>query len=233
MNKIGIVILSRYNSRRLPGKALLHINNKPVLLYIIERLSQVVPLSEIVIATSDESTDNPIANFAIDKNIKCYRGSLHNVAERFYNAANENNFNYIVRINGDNIFVDINLLKEMIAAAQTNQYDFLSNVKNRTYPKGMSIEILKTELFKKVLPVLNQSENYREHVTPYFYKNENNISSRYFLNNKIPEMSGIQLALDTRNDLEKTTSIINKFDLPHWHYNLLELFKILKDLDYV
>ena len=133
--KIGIVILSRFNSSRLPGKALMKIGDKLVLEYIIERLLQVVDLDRIVIATSDQPSDNPIETFAQDKRIKCFRGSLNNVAERFYQAGESLNWDYAIRINGDNIFVDIQVLKEMIQITESGNYDFVSNVKKSHLPQ--------------------------------------------------------------------------------------------------
>ena len=62
--KIGVVILSRFSSNRLPGKALMEIGGKPILQYIIERISQVVDTEKIVIATSVENSDDKIEQFA-------------------------------------------------------------------------------------------------------------------------------------------------------------------------
>ena len=84
--KIGFVIICRYNSSRLPGKILMEINGKSILQYIIERLSLVVPENNIVVATSEEKTDNPIAEYCIKNKINVFRGSLDNVALRFLNC---------------------------------------------------------------------------------------------------------------------------------------------------
>lgn len=224
--KVGAVVLSRFNSRRLPGKALIEIEGKTVLEYILERLEQVLPPDEIVIATSSEKTDDPIAEFARTKNVKCFRGSLKNVSRRFYEAAHSQNWDYAIRINGDNIFADINLLKSMIDLAEKGTLDFISNVKNRTYPKGMSIEIVNLAWYKKLLTEIDADEDFREHVTLYIYENQPKGKYYFQMNNELPEAAGIQLALDTPEDLERTRRIISTFDRPHYNYNLKEIMDL-------
>lgn len=233
MKKIGVIILVRYNSTRLPGKALKTINGKPILSYIIERLLQVFDEDSIVIATSNEITDDPIIEFSKSKKLKYYRGSLHNVAERFFNAAIENDFEYAIRINGDNIFVDINLLRQMKELALQNKYNFISNVKGRTFPKGMSIEIVRLKYFEKWINAISESDKYQEHVTLYLYEKVIEDKHLYITNENFEEASGIQLALDTQEDFLRTSNIINKFEKPHWDYNLKEIYIILKKTGYV
>lgn len=229
---VGVVILVRYSSMRLPGKALMLINKKPVLQYIVERVTRVLKKEEVVIATSNEHTDDAIEHFAGEINISCYRGSLENVAERFYNAASGKGWEYAVRINGDNLFADVELLKEMIEFTSEHNYDFVSNVKDRTYPKGMSIEIVKLDYYKKLLLHIRQSSLYREHVTNYMYEHEAGQNFYYYKNTALPEAAGMQLALDTKEDFERSESIIKHFAKPHWTYNMKAMLEVMKQLHY-
>ena len=228
MNRVGVVILSRFNSSRLPGKALLPIEGKPVLLYIYERLAKVFDPKSIIIATSKNSSDDPIYEFSKKYKIQCFRGSLTNVAERFYFAGKYLNLDIALRINGDNIFVDIPLLKRVKDIAEKKDYDFISNVKNRTFPKGMSIEAVKLCFYAKLLPMINKHERFKEHVTLVIYENENE-KMHFIYNIKNFELAGIQMALDTHSDLIRTHQIIKTFKGPHTEYNLEEISKILKE----
>ncbi len=228
--KTGIVILSRYSSSRLPGKALMELEGKPVLLYIIERALQVVNKDQLVIATSDLDSDQPIADFAAKNGIACFRGSLENVSERFYLAGKSQGWDYAIRINGDNIFLDTKVLGEMLDIQRKQSVDFISNVKNRTFPKGMSIEIVKLDYYAKVLPQIMASDHYREHVTLYLYENDANQGFYYFYNTELPELSGIQMALDTQEDFDRSGEIISHFEQPQWTYNMAEINEILKKI---
>lgn len=228
--KIGIVILSRFNSSRLPGKALMKIGDKKVLEFIIERLLQVVSQDQIVLATSDQSSDNPIEAFAKTKGVNCFRGSLDNVAERFYQAAKYQNWDYAIRINGDNIFLDTDVLDEMIKITKKGKYNFISNVKNRTFPKGMSVEVVDLKYYASILHSINASESYKEHVTLYLYEHDSD-KFFYYYNTTLPEASGLQMALDTQEDFDRTQRIMSHFTQAHWKYNLKEIYNIWKMIE--
>ncbi len=218
MNKFGAIVLSRYNSSRLPGKALMTIHGKEVLQIIIERLSMVIPLKHIVIATSSEASDEPIAEFAKARGYNCFRGSLDNVALRFYEAAMHYDFEYAARINGDNVFVDTHVLESMIKQI-SHSYDFITNVHNRTYPKGMSIEIVKLSSYRNALSEISTDKKYFEHVTSYWYEHlPENVFFQY--NTELPEAAGLQFALDTPEDFENISSIFDAFTESHIKYNL-------------
>ncbi|MCZ4319936.1 hypothetical protein O4H26_13155 [Aequorivita viscosa] len=228
MKTIGVIILSRFNSTRLPGKALMEIREKPILKYILERISQVVEKSNIIIATSSEDTDDPIAKFASKEEINCYRGSLDNVSCRFLKASQNSGWDYTIRINGDNIFVDTDLLIEMINLAQTGIYDFISNIDKRTFPIGMSIEIVKSSFYLDQYHKVLENKDYKEHVMQHLYLNETG-NTKYIYNTRLPEAAGCHLALDDQRDLKQTKYIIDQFKAPHWEYNLTEIYTILKN----
>jgi spore coat polysaccharide biosynthesis protein SpsF len=228
--KIGVIILARFSSNRLPGKALMMIRNKPVLLYIIERLLTVVKEDQLVIATSEEPSDDPIAAFGKSVNVNVYRGALTDVAGRFLKAAEYFGFEYAVRINGDNIFIDTFVLSRMLSLAADGRYDFISNVKGRTFPKGMSIEIVRTTYLSQLYPTIAKSELFKEHVTLYLY--EHGAGDHYYLtNDELPETAGMQLALDTPEDFERSKQIIDHFTASHVQYNLPEIFNICKKIN--
>ena len=62
-NKFGYIIFVRLGSKRLPGKALRKINNKPILGYIIERVKKIKPNYKIIIATTSLKRDKQIVNY--------------------------------------------------------------------------------------------------------------------------------------------------------------------------
>lgn len=220
--KIGAVILCRFNSSRLPGKILKEINGKPVLLYIYERLKKIDNLN-IIVATSNETSDDPIFNFCNTRGIHVYRGSLNNVSLRFLNAANQHDLDYIIRVNGDNLFIDIETMKYMIGLAKRNAYDFISNVKGRSFPYGMSIEIIRKSFYEKEYPNL-VTKYYQEHVTIYFYENPDKGSMFFIYNNVVPEVKGIQLAIDTLEDFKRAQKLVEKLDMNT--YDLKEIAKV-------
>jgi spore coat polysaccharide biosynthesis protein SpsF len=225
-NKIVAIILSRFSSSRLPGKALLPIKGKVVLKYIVERLKACNELDEIVIATSNQESDDEIQKFSDLEGIKCYRGSLTNVANRFLEASKAVDCKYAIRINGDNIFLDIELLAKMIKIARLDTYNFISNVPERTFPRGMSIEIVKVAHYEEMQSIIQSREDFKEHVTLGLYENFKPYY-KYIKNDYLPEAKNIQLALDSNEDLIRTEYIISQFTEDHTKYGMESILKIL------
>jgi len=209
MKKIGITILSRYSSKRLKGKALLKINGKELLSHIIDKINYDIPNIETIITTSVDKSDDIIVDYCKRNNYNYFRGSLDNVAERILDCSNEYNWDYTIRINGDNLFVDTSSIKNMISLINGNEFDFITNVPGRTFPFGMSIEIIKINFLKTIINDFNQSD--KEHVTSWLYHNEG-IGSRYIFTNKhYPKLSGIKLSIDSEEDISLAKKIFSFF----------------------
>ncbi len=228
--KVGAVIIARYNSSRLYGKVLKPLHGIPAIEHTYNRLRKLLPTENIVLATSEESTDDPIAEFAAKNNWNCFRGSLENAAQRFLQAGASQNFDYLIRTNGDNIFIDLDCMSEMIAEAKSGTYDFLSNVKDRTYPKGMSIEIVRRSFYAEHFDKINASAEYREHVTLALYQNDWG-STKYSYNTTIDNIQGIQLALDTAEDFEHIDQMITILGEKYENYNLQDIKNAYEQLE--
>ena len=222
--KIGAIIICRYNSSRLPGKILKEINGKTILSYIIERLKCVENLDDIIVATSDQKSDEPIVDYCIAEGIKFYRGSLLNVAKRFLDCSKAFNFDYSIRINGDNLFLDHSMISKMINKINENDFDMISNVKDRTFPKGISVEIINIEFYKKMFSKLN-TPYLQEHVTIYFYENLKSGNFCHYINTTYPAAGGSQLSIDTEKDFNIATKIIDSFNDHHSEYGFEEIYK--------
>ncbi len=218
----GIIVLCRFNSSRLPGKILKKIKGKPIIQYIIERLETLKGKYPFVVCTSVEATDDPIIAYCIEHGINYYRGPLDNVALRFLNCAKKFGFKNATRINGDNIFLDSNLIKTMIDEIELNELNFISNVKERTFPRGMSIEIVNTEFYEKVYAFFEEQDF--EHVMTYFYRGE--FEKRKYVYNSHAHVVEMNLAIDTLEDFKMAEHIIESMDETHTSYDFKEIMNL-------
>ena len=200
--RIGTLILCRYSSTRLPGKIMRHLGDKPILLHLYEKLKLVVPADTIVVTTSLDSGDDIIEEYCIKNDIQVFRGSLPNVAERFLAAAKSYDFDFVSRINGDAPFLCMPQYANMLVACRTNQYDLISNVQGRTWPRGMSLEVVRVSLYEELQKVIQTDKFYYEHVTSYFYAYPD-VGRRYdMINARYPELKDLHLAVDEMKDYE-------------------------------
>jgi len=203
--QIGIIIQARMGSTRLPGKVLKKIGDKNILEHILFRLKRLEHDVKVVIATSNLEKDDELEFFCKQNDINCFRGSEQDVLSRYYLCAKEYKFDHIVRLTGDNPFVDIEELDNLIDLHISSKADY-----SRSFvvlPKGVGSEIFSFEALEKSF-LNGKEENHLEHVNEYIEENEDKfkISELSVRDNKnIPEIS---LTVDTKEDYEKACFIV-------------------------
>jgi len=219
--RIGYIILCRYGSSRLPGKILKEINNKPILQYIYERLRCVGLPEDIIVATGIDKTNQPIVDYCNKNNLNVFQGDQDNVAKRFLDCAEANHFDYAARINGDNLFVSPYIIQQMLPYVTSEAYDFISNVKGRTFPTGMSVEYIRISFYHNLLRKITTAR-YREHVTLYLYEHETEGKQYYIYNSICPKAQGRNFAIDTDNDFKSAEKILLQIQRRHTDYDICD-----------
>lgn len=222
-----IIIQARLNSSRLPHKVLKPILEKPLLLYAIERLKKLSTVANLVVATTDQTVDDPIELFCKKQNVTCFRGDENHVLKRFYDCIKRHPTQTVVRITGDCPLVDVSLLHEMLNfyLAKSPQYDYISNVLKRSYPKGCDIEIFS---FKALhMAYLYAQDNYqKEHVTPYIYQHPEIFNLYNFQDRE--DFSHYNISVDTMDDFILVEKIITNFYPQNPYFGLNEIKSFLK-----
>jgi spore coat polysaccharide biosynthesis protein SpsF len=207
--KPAIIIQARMGSTRLPGKVMLNIDDKPMIGYQIERLKKTnLP---IIVATSIAEVNKPLVDYVKSLGIDIFRGSEHNVLERYFNAAKHYNANHIIRITGDNPLVDPNFIIEQleIIEIEHSRY-YISEGKDRKLPLGMSFEMFPFSILQEAY--FRATTIYeKEHVTPYFHQNFSGDIITYSLN-YLKNNSNLRLTVDTEADFLLIEELITKFD---------------------
>jgi len=163
------IIQARFSSTRLPGKVLQPILGKPMLLLQIERIRRSALIDQLLLATSTDPTDDPIERLCRENTIPCFRGSLNDVLDRFYQAAKPVRPDHVVRLTGDCPLTDYRLIDEIISFHLQGRFDYTSNTLDPTYPDGLDIEIVRFTCLEEAwreaaLP------SQREHVTPFIHQ---------------------------------------------------------------
>ena len=221
------ILQARMSSKRLPGKSLKLIRGKEVLQLVYDQISKSKYISKIIIATSKHISDDKIVTFCKKKNISVFRGSLNNVANRFYNIIKKKNCEEFVRINGDSPLSNSSLIDRMCKEFLKGKNEIVTNSFPRSFPKGQSVEIIKSSLIKKNINKFNKYD--LEHVSSYFYKNFYKFKIRN-IKNKI-DQSMYNLSIDTKKDFANIHLIVSNYDI--YNFNITKLKgKIKKKLLY-
>ena len=198
---IGAIVLCRMDSQRLPGKPLRAVAGKPLLWYVLARCRQVAELSDsLVIATSSRPVDDPIVRYGEEHGIPVFRGSADNVAERVLRCAERFELEAFFRVNGDSPFVEPSLLVQACDLARCETYDFVTNLAPRSFPYGVSAELVATRVYNIAVRAMTSSDH-REHVTKYLYDNLEQY--RHFnIAHDGDDLSSICMTVDTPSDLQ-------------------------------
>ena len=197
--KISAIIEARMGSKRLPGKVLMNILDKPVLQHIYERLSKSIYIDQIIIATTDQSEDLQIIEYAKKNHISFYSGYENDLIGRVYECAITYESDVIVEICGDCPLIDYRFVDNCITKYLNSKYDIVTNVLSRTFPNGLETNIFSTQL----LSLVNKkklSQKYREHLCSYILDNPKLFKIKSISAERKYCYPDIKLTLDTNED---------------------------------
>lgn len=209
---ICAIIQARYASSRLPGKVLLDIAGQPMLIQVVERTRRAKCLHNLVVATSTDPADDAIAQLCAARGIPCYRGSMHDVLDRFYQAARMAKADIVVRITADCPIIDPEVIDQTIRAFLSEpDLDFAANRLpppwRRTFPIGLDVEICSFTALQRAWQEASLPHQ-REHVMPYLYEQEGRF--RIMLVNHDPDYGSLRWTVDTPEDLELVRLIYSR-----------------------
>ena len=224
------ILQARVSSTRLPGKVLKPILGKPMLQHQVERILKSKKIDKLVIATSNDSSDEAIYKLCKTIKIDCYRGSLDNVLDRFYWTAKRYNPTSIVRLTGDCPLIDPFFIDELINFYMDENCDYASNCLEPTLPDGLDAEIF---TFKALEKAWKEAElpSEREHVTPYINSNPDIFRVRSW-KYKI-DLSHMRWTVDEKEDFELVKKIYEQLynTIPDFNTDdILNLLKKYQDL---
>lgn len=188
-------------SKRYPGKMLAPFLGKPVLAHVVEKIQKSKINPKIVLATSKNTTDDPLVLYAKNLGIDVVRGSQNDVFERYILTLKKFKCDAFFRVCGDSPLLFPLLFDKAAYIYKNSKYDLITNVFPRTFPIGMSVELINTRTFIKMDKKI-KSKNDREHISQYFYRNGKKFKI-YNIECGRSSDRNLKLALDVPNDLKK------------------------------
>lgn len=175
------------------------VRGRPLLSWVVERLRQCCRLDQgIVVATSDRSVDDPIAQHCQEDAIACFRGSAEDVAGRVLSCAESHHLNWFARVNADSPFVDADLLDRACQIAAAGNHDLITNLSPRSFPYGVSAELVRVSRFREAYRRMWTPDHF-EHVTKILYENPE-LCRTHNLECGDGDLSHVRLTIDTSED---------------------------------
>jgi spore coat polysaccharide biosynthesis protein SpsF len=204
--KTVAIIQARMTSTRLPGKVMAEVAGKPILGHVVHRAQQARTLDLVIVATSNQSTDNIVSQYSGKLGIPCFRGSEQDVLSRYYYAAKEFDANAIVRLTSDCPLLDPVVIDRVVQEFLVGEYDYVSNTLEPTYPDGLDTEVFRWGTLERAWKEATLKSE-REHVTPYIWKNPRLFRLRNVRNGE--NLSQLRWTVDKREDLEFVRQVYN------------------------
>lgn len=214
MNK-NYFISVRSESTRLKDKALLKINGKTTIEYLIENLKKSQFSSNIILCTTERRSDDLLEEIALKHKIKIFRGSSEDKIKRWYDCCLKYNIEFFVNVDGDDLFFDYNLGDKILN--EYSMYDFVDG-------HGFYIDIY--GISKKGITTIYESKttDETEYIRTFFLKEKNikkcklkNIDKKY-------TKTDIRMTLDYEDDLLFFKNVINNVQVLEFD-NILNYLK--------
>ena len=207
------IIQARMGSSRLPGKVLKDVVGVPMLMRQVVRVRRAQTIGRVVVATTIDHQDDPVADMCRSYGIPVYRGEPLDVLDRYYQAAGLFGAETIVRLTGDCPLIDPQEIDRTVKAFMAARADFAANRLpppwKRTTPIGMDTEVVTFDGLARAWREAD-SKHTREHVMPYLYEQDGRFS--VLLVDHEPDLSRYRLTVDTPEDLSLVRLIYEFFD---------------------
>jgi spore coat polysaccharide biosynthesis protein SpsF len=160
------ILQARMSSSRLPGKVLMPLAGAPMIVRQIERVARARRIDRLVIATSDDVSDDPLARAAAREGVAVFRGSLADVQGRFLGALDAHGpADHVVRLTGDCPLADPEVIDATIDHVLAAGVDYGSNTPpHRSFPKGLDVEVMTAAALRSAAARATTPEEH-EHVT--------------------------------------------------------------------
>ena len=200
------ILQARMTSSRLPGKVLLPVAGAPMLLRQLERMRRASSVDQIVVATSEDLSDDDLAFTVVDAGYDCVRGSLTDVLGRFVTAADEYEPDAVVRLTADCPLISPAVIDEIVQAFQARTCDYLSNTLQPTYPDGLDVEVMTAAAIRDIANSSTDPDE-REHVTLGIYRHPERFSVENYTDPSGRDNSQLRWTVDSPDDFEFVSAV--------------------------
>jgi spore coat polysaccharide biosynthesis protein SpsF len=224
MPKIALFIPVRLGSSRLPRKPLIEVKGKSLIEHLINRAKAAKLPNLVVLCTTTQPEDKIFVNIAKKRGAECFQGSEHDILKRYLDAAVKYNVNFIVNVDGDDVFCDPELMDK---TAETFLKTGASFVKWNNLPLGATPVGVKVDALRKVCEIkdtLNTETGWGAYFTDtglfdvkYLEPEDNEL--------KHPE---IRITVDYPEDLELVKEIYDRLYVPGKLFTLKDILSLLK-----
>jgi glutamate-1-semialdehyde 2,1-aminomutase len=208
-------------STRFPNKVMRPICGTPMIGVLLERLAEARRIHAIVVATSADPRNQPLADYVEALGFLVYRGSEADVLDRYYRAAEMARADVVVRVTGDCPLIDPGVVDTVCERFEGEPADYVSNIEPPTYPDGLDTEVFSFAALARAWREARAPRE-REHVTPFLRE-----SAQFRRLNvaHAEDHSGERWTVDVPADYEVVQKVFEHFH-PRRDFSWLEVLQL-------
>jgi len=221
MSRVIAIVQARMGSTRFPAKVMSPVQGTPMIELLLRRLALAKRLDGIVLATSTDPRNQPLADHVRSLGFPVFLGSENDVLERYHLAAREQCAEVVIRVTGDCPLIDPGLVDAMVEAFRAAKVDYFSNVDPPTYPDGLDTEIFTFTALERAAREAKKP-NEREHVTPYLRRSGLFTKANFA---HAEDCSGERWTVDEPDDLAVVANVFAHFH-PRLDFGWLEVMAL-------
>ncbi len=172
MTSILTIVQARTTSTRLPGKVLLPLAGKPLLVRMMERVTTTLNIGKVLIATTTDPEDDVIEELCMENNFEVFRGDRDDLLDRHYQAAKKYKADVVLKIPSDCPLIDPAVINKVVTyfLDSDTKFDYVSNLHPASYPDGNDVEVMTIQSLEYAWKNARRKME-REHTTPYIWEN--------------------------------------------------------------
>lgn len=196
-------VQARMSSSRLPGKVLMDLAEVPVLQRVVEAVSAAPGVDRTAVLTSEDPSDNPIAEWCALAGVTCHRGPLKDVLSRFAMAARAEGLvdtDGVLRITADCPLLDSTVCAMVVRLWRNTAADYAHNISPRSWPDGLDCEVFSAAALYCAAEEATSTFD-REHVGPFIMRNRHRFA-QVNLTCPFGQYGHLRWTLDTQADKE-------------------------------
>lgn len=219
MSKTAIIIPARYGSKRLQGKPLLKVCNKPIIQWVWEKAIQVKSADIVIIATDNKEIYDCAKSFGANVEMtsehhKCGSDRIVEVAEKYPELS------YIINLQGDEPMINTSCVEEVIKLLkEDNNADIstlVSEIKNEDVDDPNMVKCVKDingyamYFSRSKIPYERNMgiAKFYKHVGIYGYKREALFKMTKFPQPEIEQAESLEQLRALYNGMKIKTSVV-------------------------
>jgi spore coat polysaccharide biosynthesis protein SpsF len=222
--KSAVFLSVREKATRLPKKVLLEIKGKTVTEHLIDRLKTAILPDMVVLCTSVDPRDTILVEIAKKCNIPYFTGSEDDKLDRYLQAATQFGVDFMVIVDGDDIFCDPGHIDKKIVKFQETNADFIYCP---DLPLGAASSGIKLEALKKVCEI--KAENDTEVWGGYFLNTGLFKVAKLDVEDEELRHPEVRMTLDYQEDYEFFKAVFEGLYRPDIVFTLKEIMRLLKE----